>query len=102
MADAKLDQIDRVEMQEVVIKEDRVTLVLTHEEASVLSSIFAKVGGHPESTYRGVAQGIESALRSVGYSWDRGSGREIYKTIGKNGGGIQFCAKDYDNGYWLS
>lgn len=43
-----------------------ITLHLTDEEASCLADIFYRVGGNPETTRRGLVDGISTALSKAG------------------------------------
>jgi hypothetical protein len=47
------------------------TLTLTDEEAQVLMDIFGRVGGDPDTTRRGLVDGISRALRDAGADYLR-------------------------------
>lgn len=45
-----------------------VQLTLTHEEAEVIHAITRRISGHPDTTRRGLTDGIGKALREIGIS----------------------------------
>lgn len=98
MAEATIvEAVTKTVVQEV--EPEKVILTLTAKEAGVLASIFAKIGGDPDKSYRGVMDDIQHALRRVGYSWDSGDGRKAYTTISGNTN-LYFNGFDHDNGYF--
>jgi len=45
---------------------EEITLILTKEEGDALSTLFGGVGGHPETTRRGLISRVSNALFDVG------------------------------------
>ncbi len=64
MAKAKMSD----KLVEVVVKKKQrmITLQITEDEASALAAIFDLVGGHPDTTERGLTDSISSALSEIG------------------------------------
>jgi hypothetical protein len=76
MANAK-----RVTAPVTVVPPDRIHLDLSLEEAEVIFDISGHIGGSPETTRRGLMDGIASALADAGVGSRRPRANDMVETL---------------------